>query len=182
MKDKYLKYIDKNGKERRKKIFIIDGKERIKIGKDKYVTKQTFKKNCNKMINGGGVTPIGITEYQYERWIYPSTIPLFSQEIETSSIRLGILKDFDDKLYALGDIKYNVLKDLYLNIDYNYARQQIQENKKLMFDNVIDTLFNGDVIRHYLFYYLKEINQENKNEKIQFFLDYIKAVYQHIFS
>ncbi len=45
----YLSYVDTNGKNKRKKIFIIDGKERIKIG-NKYVSKRTF---LNKIKKGG---------------------------------------------------------------------------------------------------------------------------------
>ena len=45
----YLSYTDINGKNRRKKIFIIDGKERIKVG-SKYVSKRTF---LNKVKKGG---------------------------------------------------------------------------------------------------------------------------------
>jgi len=48
MTNNYCNYVDINGKNRRKKLYNIDGKLYVKIKKDKYILKTTFLRNIKK--------------------------------------------------------------------------------------------------------------------------------------
>jgi len=136
----YLNYVDKDGNKHRKKIFIINNRKMIKLGKDKYISKNKFLKQ-----QGGGVSHSRVhTELSTD------PTPIQPKSRLHSSLHSNIKQKILKGVYATNRYMANERKNIFSRGIINTVNRIILNNDSSA-EESFQTL-NADKKKSFLFY------------------------------